>query len=349
MQLQRTVKAKIFALTWVKEALLREEYNNFQTCLRGFDAPLYSATKQQAERLLRRLNGRPKRKEYPMILRRDVFNIKPTENRLARFWVKIPVHHVKGGIKVPIQIPCSQEKLLSLDIREGKLLWKGDHWSLHITVMKEVEVNPQPPSTILAVDLGEKRIATSVEIANGSMRNPRFYGEEVRGIRRHYAWLRRRLGEKKLLRVIRRVGHKEKRKVNAILHKVSKDIVEEAKESNAVIVLGDLKGIRREQRGKRLNRIVSSMPYYRLTQMIRYKAIWEEIPIYTIKENNTSKTCHRCRSLGKRPVQGLFQCPTCRLEYNADLNGAINLAKRFLEQSFRNGATLDMAHQTLGR
>jgi len=36
--------------------------------------PLYSATKQQAERLLRRLEGKLKpNREYPMILRRDVY------------------------------------------------------------------------------------------------------------------------------------------------------------------------------------------------------------------------------------------------------------------------------------
>ncbi|MEM0162628.1 MAG: hypothetical protein QXO62_06145 [Thermoproteota archaeon] len=50
MIVQKTVKAKIFGLTRVKEAMLREEYDNFQAYLKGFDAPLYSATKQQAQR-----------------------------------------------------------------------------------------------------------------------------------------------------------------------------------------------------------------------------------------------------------------------------------------------------------
>lgn len=67
-----------------------------------------------------------------MILRIDIFNVKETKNKLAKFWVKIPVHHVRGGIKVQIQIPKSQEELPSLSIREGKPFWKRDHWSLHI-------------------------------------------------------------------------------------------------------------------------------------------------------------------------------------------------------------------------
>ena len=347
MNVQKTVKAKIFGLTRIKEALLREEYDNFQAVLRGLDAPLYSATKQQAQRLLRGLKGEPKPKEYPMILRRDVFDIKETGNKLARFWVKIPVHRVRRGIKVPTQLPYNQEELLFLDIREGKLLWKGDHWSLHITVMKEVDfISPQPPSTVLAVDLGERYIATSVVFARGVMKNPRFYGKEVRGIRRHYAWLRRGLGKRKLLKTIKKIGHAERRKVNAILHKISRKIVNEAKEFGATIVLGELRGIRTRARGKRLNRIIASMPYYRLTQMITYKSLWEGIPIYKVNEKNTSKTCHRCGAGGKRPFQGLFKCPNCGLEYNADLNGAINIAKWFSSYMEENGASFDNAQNS---
>lgn len=43
------------------------------------------------------------------------------------------------------------------------------------------------------------------------------------------------------------------------------------------MVLGDLKGIRNRARGRRMNRIVSNMPYYCLTQMIIYKSLWENI------------------------------------------------------------------------
>ena len=210
--------------------------------------------------------------------------------------------------------------------------------------MKEVQVKSEPPSTILAVDLGERYIATSVVLAKGVMRNPRFYGKEVRGIRRHHAWLRRRLGEMKLLQVIRRIGHTERKQVNAILHKISRDIVNEAKKLKAAIVLGDLKGIRKKAEGKRMNRIVSNMPHYRLSQMIVYKAQWENIQVYKVNERNTSKTCHRCGNIGRRLSQARFKCPSCGLDYfSADLNGAINIAKRFSSYIGENGAAFDTA------
>jgi len=58
-------------------------------------------------------------------------------------------------------------------IREGKPIWKGDYWSLHITVMRETEDTTQPPLIILTVKLGERHITASVEHVDGSMMNPR--------------------------------------------------------------------------------------------------------------------------------------------------------------------------------
>jgi len=72
--------------------------------------------------------------------------------------------------------------------------------------------------------------------------------------------------------------------------------------------------------------MISNMPYYRLTKMIEYKAMLVGIPVITTSEAYTSRTCHICGCEGKRKTQGLFICPHCG-EYNADLNGAINIAK----------------------
>jgi putative transposase len=107
-----------------------------------------------------------------------------------------------------------------------------------------------------------------------------------------------------------------------------------------VIVLGDLKDIRKRAKGKRMNRIVSGMPYFKLTEQVRYKAAWEGISVFKISERDTSKTCHRCGSMNtSRLVQSVLECHGCGLVYNADLNGAVNIAKRFWEQAFQNGAT----------
>ena len=99
----------------------------------------------------------------------------------------------------------------------------------------------------------------------------------------------RRLGEKKLLRKIKQIGRKEHRKVDDILHKISREIVSRAKELGATIVIGNLKGIRRKNRGKTLNRIVNRMPYYRLTQYIKYKANGKAYPSWQFQNSTPQK------------------------------------------------------------
>jgi len=336
MMVQKTIRAKIIAPTKSKAEKIEREYRHFQLALSGGDMPLYSATKQQAQRLLKRVKG--KMREQPLVIRNDVFKIQRQDTKIAQWWARIPVYG--KSIWVPVQLPREQEHLLCLSIRETRLVKETGGWSLRITVRHEVQM--RSPKNILAVDLGEKHIATSVTLADGAPRNPRFYGEDVRGIRRHYAWLRRRLGEKKALDTIKKIGDTEKRKVNDILHKVSRQIVDDAVAQDACIVLGDLRGIRSRARGRRMNRIVANMPYFKLSNYIAYKAAWEGIPVYRVKEAWTSKTCHRCGHMGERVSQGLLVCPSCGLVYNADLNGAINIAKRFSSYMQENGASLAM-------
>lgn len=336
MEATKVIQCGIIGLTKTKMAILDREYENLQHFLQtGEDLGLHSANKQQAKRFYKVVKGG---KEYPLSIRNDLLRIKDTNHRFARYWARIP-NKFRRQLWVPLK--THQPFPETFKLRESKLVRRRDgNYILYVTISKDVGLKPF--KNILAVDLGERNVATTVLLTQGSIHDPAFYGRNVRGIRRHYAWLRRRLQEKRRLGAVKRIGKKERRKVNAILHKVSRDIVDKAKESEAVIVLGDLKGIRNRARGKRLNRIVSNMPYYRLTQMISYKARWEGILIYTIKENNTSKLCHRCGKEGRRPTQGLFLCSNCGLEYNADVNSAINLAKRFSDYMLENGASVNM-------
>jgi putative transposase len=111
------------------------------------------------------------------------------------------------------------------------------------------------------------------------------------------------------------------------MHKISKAIVQEAVKNNSVIVLGKLKGIRQNHKGRRFNRKLNSLPYHKLVSFIEYKASWHGIPVLKVREAFTSQTCSRCGAKGIR-VGGLFQCPNCGLNLNADYNGAKNIMKR---------------------
>lgn len=347
MNLQKTIKAKIFNPTKRKQELLNQEYTNYQTlllslitnkpnCIETYrDINLYSATKQQALRFAKRTKPKPG-KEQPLIIRRDVFKIEKRKTKIAKYWVKIPIKGIRGGIWVPIKLANKHRKLLKLSIRQAQLTKRKNEFFLHITVQKQIEIQIPHNPQILSIDLGEKNLAASVELFGNSMKNPRLYGRDARGARRHFAWLRKRLGRKKKIKTIKKIANKEKRVINDLLHKLSSNIIKSTK-ADTVITLGNLKGIRNNIKGKRFNRIVSNMPFNKLTQYITYKALWEGNAVLKISEKGTSRTCHRCGKPGIRSSQGLFKCLSCGLQYNADLNAAINLANRCFEYILKHG------------
>ena len=327
MQVVKTIRCQVWGETATKRSILEEEYNNLQHYLHeGVDNGLYSANKQQAKRFFKKIkNG----KEYPLSIRKDLIRVEKKDTEHVKYWVRIPVKGRRGGLWLPVKPHCEFPD--DFEVLESKIVKKKDRFYIHVTISKEI-VLKSSFSSILAVDLGERVIATAVLFLANNKGRPIFYGREIRGVRRHFAWLRKRLGEKKLLKKIKQIGHKEQRIVNSYLHAIARDIVNLAACNNCVIVLGDMKGIRNSAKGKgrRFNRVVANMPYYQLTKIIEYKANWLGIPVIKISERGTSKVCPKCTSEGKRPYQGIFVCE-CGYNANADFVGAQNIGKRAMD------------------
>src|SRR3990167_9922861 len=332
---QKTIKCKITNLTNIKQKQLQAEYLNLQELLqlerKGLDfLPIYqdiqlhSVNKQQALRFYKRIN---KNKEYALSIRNDLIKIafKPN-HKISQHWCKIPVKQRRGGIWVAIKPHIKDINFSEYKLCESKVFKKKDTWWIYITIIKEVQIK-ESYSNILGIDLGSKVIATVC----GSFGNqkPTFYGREVRGIRRHYQYLRSELGKKKLLKKIKQLSDKEQRTVNDILHKISKQIVERAEQTDSYIVLGDLKGIRSssKRKGRNFRRIVSNMPYLKLTQYIEYKAKEKGIKVIRVSERGTSKTCSKCGYEDKlnRRTQGLFKSRPWGYEFNANVTGVRNI------------------------
>ena len=321
MEIRKTIRCKLIGLTKRKRELLNKEYDNFQHWLKtGEDKGVYSAYKQDAKWLYKKAK---KMKGIP--IRKDLIDIQRRDTKIAKYWARIRVKGVRGGVKVALaHQPFNFEEW---DVCESLLIRRKDgEFYLHVTVKKKVELRKEY-SSIIAIDMGARWVAVSVARHRSK---PKFYGKRIREVRGKYFWLRRKLGREKKLRAIKKIGNKEKRIVNDELHKVAKDIVDEAEKYNAIIAIGNLNGIRRKNnKGRKVNRKIHSMPFYRLKEYIRYKALERGIAVIEVPEFNTSKQCSKCGSMNtKRPSQGLFICEDCGYQINADVNGAKNILKR---------------------
>ena len=185
----------------------------------------------------------------------------------------------------------------------------------------------------LGVDLGIAKIATTSD--------GKFYsGAKVKNIRRRYFRLRQRLqakGTKSAKRKLKLRRRKESRFATDVNHCISKRLVEVAKGTHRAIVLEDLKGIReRAKKGTRktvcktMRQALSSWSFYQLRQFIEYKARVAGVLVIYVDPRNTSRTCSKCGQIDKksRRDQEHFVCSACGHALNADINAALNIARR---------------------
>ncbi|SHK64202.1 RNA-guided endonuclease TnpB family protein, partial [Paramaledivibacter caminithermalis] len=112
-------------------------------------------------------------------------------------------------------------------------------------------------------------------------------------------------------------------------HKISKEIVNIAKEEKAIINLEELKNIReRIKYSKKMNKRLHNWNFYQLQTFIEYKANAEGLEVVYVKPNYTSQMCSACEHIDKRnrPNQSTFKCKACGYEANADYNTSVNIA-----------------------
>jgi putative transposase len=190
---------------------------------------------------------------------------------------------------------------------------------------------------MVAYDINEKSVVSS----NGE----KYDLSHVANIHHQYSRIRasiaknthrdRRVKQK----LLAKYGNVERNRVNQALHKVSKQIVEKAKQSKSIIVLEKLTNILRSHRrgnceGRKMRGRLHRWNFRELQRQIEYKAKWEGIPVEYVRATNTSKKCSQCGFINKAlKYEREWQCPHCGAILNRDLNAALNILSRFKEPS----------------
>jgi len=156
----------------------------------------------------------------------------------------------------------------------------------------------------------------------------------VRRLRKTYFTAKRRLQQRSSERLAASYGDALWDRIDDAFHRVTCEVVDYSESvENPVLVLDDLTYIRENMdSGEYMNRRLHGWGFAKLHVQIRYKAAETEIPVVTVNPRNTSKACHACGEHGSRPRQTTFRCSNddCWLgEYQADVNGAINIADRY--------------------
>lgn len=190
------------------------------------------------------------------------------------------------------------------------------YFYISITVKDGIEFEPQ---SILGVDMNAtKHIAVCSDINTGKVLK---LGKIAQHIRRKYR------GKKK-----------ESRCMNDLDHKVSRKIVDFAKNNKCSIAIEDLKNIRKQKsKGKKMNRILHSWSFARLRAYIVYKAKLAGVPVILVEPHYTSQECSRCGVIGSRDKKQ-FSC-SCGHVDHADANAAFNIGQLAIDRDIVKRAT----------
>lgn len=288
--------------------------------------------------------------------------------------VKVPKYLDKGGF-YPVKIPNDAISRKVADLGNGLYEIAVSPRELNIRIISRVkepktvefcpkggyilvlvayevpEVEPLPDNgNYLAIDLGVNNLATCID----NQGNPAtiYNGRNIKSVNQFYnkriATLSGKCKEVKRTHRMDSVTAKRYRKIDWILHNVSRNIVNQAvSRSNNTIIIGRNKEWKQGIRiGKRNNQNFVQIPFARLISMIEYKSALVGIRVILTEESYTSKCSALDRETvekhetyaGRRIKRGLFKSSNGTL-INADVNGAINIMRKVVPDAeiFKNG------------
>lgn len=238
-------------------------------------------------------------------------------------------------VYLPLYVRKYHRKYLQYEHGRVIVTKKGEDFYACISV-KVPEKELFEPQGFLGVDFGYYNI---IVVADEKGREVmRIQGDELIRRKEYYEKLRARR-QQRLMKVFgikdKDLGHKDRNYVNDLNHKIAKELVLIARRMRKAIVVERLKGVKRNGRrkGKKIRKILHRWSYHDLIRKIKYKAKLEGVSVIEVSPRNTSKTCSKCGYIYKWfRNQRTYHCPKCGLIIDRDLNAAINIARKGLEE-----------------
>ncbi|GAH39056.1 unnamed protein product, partial [marine sediment metagenome] len=143
---------------------------------------------------------------------------------------------IKGKVKVPIT--GRKQAKLNDNFLSAQLIYKNNAFYLNVIFEEEKEIPKEENfEHFVGVDLGINNIATVVvQNKRGEVLETKFFsGKQLIEKRRRFSDLRKELSKKKLLNEIKKTKNRERNYMKDINHKISRKIINIAKQSFSYI------------------------------------------------------------------------------------------------------------------
>lgn len=234
-----------------------------------------------------------------------------------------------------------KSKINKEKIQYIRIVPKGNHCVVEIGYNAKREEPKTDNGRYASIDLGVNNLTT---ITSNVFEPLIINGRPIKSINSYY---NKSITKKKSKlpvgiyssKYISNLYRRRENKINDYFHKVSTYIVNRLV-SNQIntLVIGYNSGWKQDiNMGKRNNQNFAYIPFYKFISMLKYKCALKGITVETNEESYTSKCsfldneeiCEHEKYLGKRVKRGLFIASDGR-EINTDVNGSLNILKKYL-------------------
>jgi len=268
------------------------------------------------------LYNRGKTREKPEITRKTVY-IKNTLFSFRNGVLKISIEPNRRYLEVDLSryewVPKDFDKIGGLILTEKELI---------ITVKKNVEPEAEDWAS-LDVNL------TNITALIGN-KIEKYDTRDLYHIHRVYEVKRKRIQKLSKIKpktsetLLKKYSNREKNRAKDFVHKLTTKIARKLREMNSGAILEDLRGLKsRILNGSRSkNRKLSKWNARQFQFMLKYKLLWNSLPVKYVNPKNSSKTCPLCSGRMAAYEGRSMKCEECNTVIDRDVVAVLNLQMR---------------------
>ena len=232
------------------------------------------------------------------------------------------------------------KKVTRENIQSARIVVRHNFYIIEIMYEMPVPSLCEGQGNIMGIDLGLNNLL-SIGCSNGykalvdgkSIKSiNQFYNKQVSKIQNSLSVCDLKSSKQKV-----NVTNKRNRRIEYLLHKATKTVIELCKAQNVTdIVLGYNEGWKQDINiGKKNNQQFVSIPFYKIKNQLIYKTAYAGIRLHIVEESYTSKCsfvdneplAKQTKYMGRRKHRGLFVSAN-NTAFNADINGAFNIIRK---------------------
>ena len=207
-----------------------------------------------------------------------------------------------------------------------------------VEIIYEVQVQLFPTSDSLSramgIDLGLNNLVTTSDgllVKGGVVKTiNQWYNKQLA----HYQSKVSKSNQQSVTRRIQSLHRVRMNKLADFFHQISRRIITYCLQQNInTLVIGYNRQWKQHcNLRKKTNQSFVQLPFLKFVYMLEYKARVVGITVIRVNEAYTSQQCSCCGYVDKRnrKSRGRFLCRECGILFNADLNAARNILKRYL-------------------